>query len=76
MIAWRVHNYDCKEGDWLEAPVYAFIKKKIALWYREKYRKGYGKIIKVYGYRGKKDKDHPDQRIFNRAIILEIKRGR
>ena len=61
----------CIRGEMLMHGVYAFTRKKTALWYRKKFLQGRGAIIKIYGYGPKKHKDHPDQRIFERALILE-----
>ena len=72
MIAYRVHSKQCEPTTLLFAPIYAFTKKKTALWYQKKYMKEQGRIIKIYGYNGRKHKDHKDQRIFDMAIILEI----
>lgn len=71
MIAWRVHTKDFCSGEELTVKVYAFTKKKTALWYRKKFMKGKGMILKIYGFCGRKHKDHPDQRIFAGAIVLE-----
>ena len=71
VIAWRIHTDRFHLSQLLLGPVYGFTKEKTALWYREKYMNGRGTLIKIYGYGGEKHKDHPDQRIFIRAIILE-----
>ena len=72
MIAWRVHTKSYYRGKKLMGSVYAFTKKKTALWYQKKYMKGKGDIIKIYGYFGRKHKDHKDQRIFEWAVILTL----
>ena len=71
MIAYRVHNYDVILGQWFVGDVYAFTKLKTAEWYRKKYRRGHGFIIKIYGYDGQLSKDHPNQRTFKKALVLD-----
>ena len=72
MIAYRSHRYDCRHGDVLEGPVYSFTQRATAEWYRKRYMDGQGTIIKIDGVNPRTHKDHPDQRIFDEATILQI----
>lgn len=75
MKAYRSHRKDCKSGDIISGPVYAFTQRGIAEWYRNTYMNGEGVIIEIEGTNPRKHKDHPEQRIFDNAVVVKKLEG-